>query len=75
MNALNNYLAEGQGEGKVPVSDFRRQAMQSIALEDILTADADSEEGVRNRAIYHLTRIHDTILQIASGLGAPVALS
>jgi len=71
--ALNNYLTLGQGEGMQSLSDLRKQTIPEIALEEILTAEAGSVEAVRNRAIYYLARIHDSILQLASGLGAPVA--
>jgi hypothetical protein len=73
VSALNNYLALGQGEGMQSLSDLRKQAIPEIALEEILTAEAGSVEAAGNRAIYYLARIHDSILQIASGLGAPVA--
>jgi len=75
VDALNSYLTEGQGVGKHALSDLRRQTLPEITLEEILTAEAGSEEAVRNRAIYHLMRIHDTILQIAFSLGAPLASS
>jgi hypothetical protein len=75
VDALISYLTEGQGAGKHALSDLRRQTIPEITLEEILTAEAGSEEAVRNRAIYHMARIHDTILQIAISLGAPVASS
>ena len=75
VEALNSYLTEGQGADKHALSDLRQQTMPEIALQDILTAQAGSEEAVRNRAIYHLMRIHDTILQIGISLGAPAAAS
>jgi len=71
--ALNDFLTHGQGDGMHTLSDFREQAKSEITLDEILSADAGSADAVRNRAVYHLARIHDTILQIASGLGAPVA--
>ena len=73
--ALNGFLTHGQGDGMHTLSDFREQAKSEINLDEILTAEAGSVDAVRNRAVYHLARIHDTILQIASGLGAPVASS
>ena len=72
VDALNSYLADGQGAGEHALADLRRQTIPEIALEEILSAGAGSEQAVRNRAIYHLARIHDTILQIGISLGAPV---
>lgn len=69
--ALNEFLKHGQGDGVHNLSDFRREA--DITLDEILTPDAGSLNAVRNRAMYHLARIHDSILQIAAGLGAPVS--
>ena len=74
VEALNSYLAEGQAAGEHALADLRRQSLPEIALEEILSAGAGSEQAVRNRAIYHLARIHDTILQIGVSLGAPVEI-
>lgn len=70
--ALNNYLALGQGEGMRSLSELRKHSMPEVTLEQILTAEAGSVEAVRNRAIYYIIRIHDSIFQIASGLGVAV---
>lgn len=70
VDALNQYLARGQGEENQPLSELSRQSIPEITLEEILSSEAGSVEEVRNRALYHLMRIHDTILQIVLGLGA-----
>ena len=75
VDSLNSYLIERQGAGKHALSDLRRKTIPEITLEEMLTAEAGSAEAVRNRAIYHLARIHDTILHIAISRGAPVASS
>lgn len=73
INALNDYLANGQDGGMQPSQEIRGRANRETLLEDFLTAEAGSTDALRNRALFHLKRIHDTILQIASDLGAPAA--
>jgi hypothetical protein len=73
--ALIYFLTLGKGEGMHTVSDFRNQVKSEIDLDQIFTTQTGPDEAMRNRAIYHLTRIHDTILQIALSLGAPLASS
>ena len=73
--ALNNYLVNQQGqESQLSANDARR-AQRESALEGLLSAEPGSTDAIRNRALYHLKRIDDTILQIASGLGASVPSS
>jgi hypothetical protein len=73
ISALNGFLANGQGKEMQPLAKLRNRAKQENVLGEMLTAEAGTEEAVRNRVLYHLTRIDDTILQIASGLGTTVA--
>ena len=73
IDALNNFLAKGQTDGMRTLSDFRTYAKQRSAWMRFFLPQAGSEEAVRNRAMYHLARIHDTILQIGSGLGTQAA--
>jgi len=54
------------------LADLGKRAEQEMVLEDMLTAETGTGEAVRNRVLYHLMRIDDTILQIASGLGISV---
>jgi len=73
VSVLNGFLSQGQGDGTHTLDDLRKQAESEITVDEILTTEAGSPESVRNRAVFHLTRIHNTILQIASSLGAPEA--
>ena len=73
VSALNNFLTQGQGDGMLSLDALGEQVKSEVALDEILTAEAGSPEAVRNLAVYHLMRIDDTILQIASGLGAQAA--
>lgn len=73
IEALNGFLADRQGEKLQLSEDTDRRAKMETILQEFLTADVGSTDAIRNRALYHLKRIYDTILQIASGLGAPLA--
>ena len=71
--ALNGFLANPQSEeGQLAVKPGGREKLANV-LDEFLIVEPGSGEAIRNRALYHLKRIDDTILQIASGLGAPVA--
>jgi hypothetical protein len=73
IDGLRGYLVNGQGEGMQSSQEISGRTNRETILEDFLTAEAGSKGALRNRALFHLKRIHDTIQQIASGLGAPVA--
>jgi hypothetical protein len=73
IDELNGHLANGQTEGIQPSKGIGGRADRETILEDFLTAEAGSKDALRYRALFHLKRIHDTIQEIASGLGAPVA--
>ncbi len=71
--ALNGSLANQQGNAIQPLAEIGEWVKRETVLQELLTAEAGSVESVRNRALYYLKRIDDTILRIASGLGAQVA--
>lgn len=71
--AVNSFLANQKGEEGQSLANLGEQAKLANVLDEFLTVESGSGEAIRNRALYHLKRIDDTILQIASGLGAPVA--
>jgi uncharacterized membrane protein YgaE (UPF0421/DUF939 family) len=71
IDAMNGYFANGQGGGMQPSQEIGGRDNRETILEDFFTAEAGSKDALRNRALFHLKRIHDTIQQIASGLGAP----
>jgi hypothetical protein len=73
IDELNGYLTIGRNAEMQPSQGIDGRANSEIILGDFLTADAGSKVALRNRVLFHLKRIHETILQIASGLGAPVA--
>lgn len=73
--ALNGLIAKRQGEETQLPAELNGWAAREVLVEDLLAAEAGSAEAVRNRALYHLKRIHNTVLQIASGLGMPVTLN
>ena len=75
IDALVGFLANRQGVEKETPEDIDKLARRVTILEDFLTTEAGSTDAVRNRALYHLKRIDDTILQIASGLGASIPSS
>ncbi len=75
IDALNAFLANRQGDALQPLADTVGGAWRQLVLEDLMTTEAGSVEAVRNRALYFFKRIDDTILQIASGLGAPAGSS
>jgi hypothetical protein len=72
VNALNNYLAQKQAK-EVASNPIDDQFKIETAVDDILISDTVSLDAVGNRAVYHLARINDTILQVASGLRAQAA--
>jgi hypothetical protein len=73
--ALNSFLANQKGEEGQLLTKPGGQAKLANVLDEFFTVEPGSGEAIRNRALYHLKRIDDTILQIASGLGAPVGSS
>ena len=73
--ALNGFLANPQSEEGQLLTKPGGQAKLANVLDEFFTVEPGSGEAIRNRALYHLKRIDDTILQIASGLGAPVGSS
>lgn len=72
IHVLNAFLADRQGEALQPQAGLGGMANREALLDGFLSAEAGSADAIRNRALYHLKRIYDTILQIGSGLGAPV---
>jgi len=71
VEVLTNSLAQGQSESNSILADLRRHAIPEVTLEELLTTETGSVEAARNRTVFHLARINDTIFQIASNLGAP----
>jgi hypothetical protein len=72
IEALNGYLVNGQnGEVQTP-TEMDEMARREDFIEIFVAAEAGSTEAVRNRALYHLKHIYDTITQIASGVGVPM---
>jgi hypothetical protein len=72
VETLIQQLAQGVSEEVQPGSDLPGQPRVHILLEE-LSVEGGPADPMRNRAFYHLARIHDTILQIAAGIGASVA--
>jgi len=72
---LNSFLASRQGEAGQSPPEMDELIRRENILENFLAAEAGSTDAVRNRTIFHLKRINDTITQIAAGVGAPVAAS
>ena len=70
---LNSFLASRQGEAGQSPPEMDELIRRENILENFLAAEAGSTDAVRNRALFHLKRINDTITQIAAGVGAPVA--
>jgi hypothetical protein len=69
IQALNTFLIDEQTNQALSLENSRKLVEQKIDLNEAISAFASPGEIVRNRAIYHLIRIEDTILQIAVGLG------
>ncbi len=67
IGVLKGFLANGQGQVTPSLADMSQRAEQ-----EVFTAEAGTGEAVRNRTLYHLTRLHNIMLQIASGLGVPI---
>jgi hypothetical protein len=72
METIIENLDQGLGDGKKPVIGSMRRRIPEISLEMISTSEVGSIEWLRKQVFYHLGRIHDTILQIGTGLGIPV---
>jgi hypothetical protein len=72
IDTLNSFLANRQGVAGQSPAEMDELIRRENVLENFLAAEAGSSEAIRNRALYHLKRIDDTIFQIASGLGSPV---
>jgi hypothetical protein len=73
VNTLENLLSQAQGKEMVPTNILGDQLKLETAMDEVLTAGTVSLDAIGNRAVYHLARIHDTILQVATGLGAQTA--
>jgi hypothetical protein len=69
LNALDHYLTQMQNKEIVTSHVFGDQKRIESAVDEVLTTGTVSLDGVGNRAVYQLARIHQTILQVASGLG------
>jgi Fusaric acid resistance protein-like len=69
LNALDHYLTQMQNKEIVTSHVFGHQKRIESAVDEVLTTGTVSLDGVGNRAVYQLARIHQTILQVASGLG------
>lgn len=74
INNLINSLSQGQGDQVLSQSILADQINSDMVLKELLNAEIGSVEQVRNRAIFELRRIQETVMQIASGLGATVAV-
>jgi hypothetical protein len=72
IEALNNFLANRKGEEGETSGEMDVLISRENVLDTFLGVEAGSPDAVRNRVLYHLTRIYDSITQIASGVGAPV---
>ena len=70
VERLIHHLARGVGDETQPGSSLPWHAKQQITLEEISAENRPAGE-MRLQIFYHLARIHDTILQIAAGIGVP----
>ena len=73
VTALDINLSETKGESKVITQNLGDQFIIRNSMDELLTAETFSIDDVGNRAVSNLARIHDTILQVASGLGVQAA--
>ena len=69
---LVRFLAQGSKEEKQNPSDTPKQSSSEISLEKIEALEGGPAGAVRDRALFHLARINDSIAQIAEGIGAPL---
>ena len=70
ISTLVSFLTNQQGKWEQSPAEMDELVRRDNVLENFLAAEAGSADAVRNRALYHLKRIDDTITQISSGMGA-----
>ena len=71
ISTLVSFLSNQPGDTSQSHAEMDELVKRDNILENFLAAEAGSPEAVRNRALYHLKRIYDTITQIAAGVGVP----
>jgi hypothetical protein len=69
---LTGFLAHQPGEAGVSPEKPAGQLIPENVIGEYLSTESESSEAIRNRVLYHLKLIDDTIFQIAMGVGAPV---
>jgi hypothetical protein len=73
IESLKLYLMQGMSEGKRSKPVLQRRALPKVSLDEISSENIGAAGAESNRMYYQLMRIHDTILQIGTGLGIPVS--
>jgi hypothetical protein len=73
VESLTQYLSQGMSERRQAKPVLHRRALPKVTLGEFSSENIGAAGALSSRMYFHLLRIHDTILQIGTGLGIPVS--